>query len=1064
MEEDPKKVIVEHVECLDGIVKWISPSHRVLFYRTCLGKKDIEKFKKKAKSSARKLEQLTFELMKIQKQRGATGIGSGSAMIVGGVLGGIGIVLAPFTSGASLALTLKVVASAGTALALGGSMGAVFGPDAKKTIQESQSQLRKLEKDSVDLASLLLMYTQSATFERKNGENGIINDISDRFIQDITEKTEQILLIVANIGKATLQAKQAKTLVNQANLAKLGKRYGENLASIAAGAHGSPAVTQLAGGQPVRISFESANLKNIAPLNIQQVWSKSSKLSKVAKVFLRRGGKMALGMGSRIVPFINIGFGIYEVLNGVKELNQGFYHTIKASARNILHDTDEILKAYTEIMGSEDVGTNSRTKELYAIDVLVTDGNWDYLSGAYLWFRNGRDPDCKTASISFSKGWYKLHSKVDLGTCQYYPIYDGNLSVALSSDQNSGLKDNVRLESIQVATDGNHLPTLETMEPLQAQSSLKTPYTQLRKITGLKQIKTHTSTLGKAGTDSYLKIRLNYENNTSTQLGLKDGVYLDNYGNDREQDQTDVYSGDDIKDVFYQKFLDVLEFPEFHEGTETVISAEFKLASFWLDWASAWHTDLLKLYFSGEQGTNIILTCNLNGGTWLKADGHWKKFVCKIYKPRNPATSMEMIKARFCDLNGASTSSTQVRFRICKQKSDFTRFIKSERADSCCKTNYFGLKDSSSGWTNVDTLLNDGGEMLGQCEGFEMSGTESYIAIENESSDEVCFNELQFFGDPTGNSSLKDIPFASCSLEPRELFKNKSRLSIGDDISRDWEDERSAIRCGPRYIPEVPLVSLEVGICNKYSGHSYDSLGLTICSKASRDHSFSDCCTTKPFHDIDRGESKILREDELGTCQEKKLRPFVSVKLRSFGSDATCVGFLKFNQGPAYYTTTWAESGRVWTYHRSQPVDIFAKPHTCKMTKGSTVKSLTVKVCDARRSGSIDKLVIHMMNGNGKDCKTNGLEGPRTNEYKEYSAGRLGPTCAGLEITDFTSMWLYTQPGRDALCLTDVFLEVSNSRGITRSVRCRFDPEKPLGQYDFQGGDHKRPNIPMICA
>lgn len=58
-----------------------------------------------------------------------------------------------------------------------------------------------------------------------------------------------------------------------------------------------------------------------------------------------------------------------------------------------------------------------------------------------------------------------------------------------------------------MATDGNHLPTLDWKGTLKANGG-KTDYVLLEKMLGLKRIKTHTSNIPLSGTDGNLMVRL----------------------------------------------------------------------------------------------------------------------------------------------------------------------------------------------------------------------------------------------------------------------------------------------------------------------------------------------------------------------------------------------------------------------------------------------------------------------------------------------------------------------------------------------------------------------------
>ena len=177
-----------------------------------------------------------------------------------------------------------------------------------------------------------------------------------------------------------------------------------------------------------------------------------------------------------------------------------------------------------------------------------------------------------------------------------------------------------------------------------------------------------------------------------------------------------------------------------------------------------------------------------------------------------------------------------------------------------------------------------------------------------------------------------------------------------------------------------------------------------------------------------------------------------------------CIDYIKFNSKPICETCIWTDSGEAekCSSDWKSPMD---RPLRCDIGKGDTIKKLWVKVCNNDKGGTSDKLVVHMENDSGDKCKTDDLEGPMTNHVKEYTPGLLGSSCSKFQVTDVTRIWLYTEPGLDDLCLTDLYLDVSSGQtGETRSVRCRFDQNKRF-EVTIQGGSHStRKAIPLKCT
>merc|ERR1711902_274004 len=72
--------------------------------------------------------------------------------------------------------------------------------------------------------------------------------------------------------------------------------------------------------------------------------------------------------------------------------------------------------------------------------------------------------------------------------------------------------------------------------------------------------------------------------------------------------------------------------------------------------------------------------------------------------------------------------------------------------DQCCRTNKFGWYNLKYSFWRGEKLKidgrthdDDGGDMLGPCEGFEINGPKVYTYVNNHHSDAWCVNHLWFY-------------------------------------------------------------------------------------------------------------------------------------------------------------------------------------------------------------------------------------------------------------------------------------------------------------------------------
>ena len=228
---------------------------------------------------------------------------------------------------------------------------------------------------------------------------------------------------------------------------------------------------------------------------------------------------------------------------------------------------------------------------------------------------------------------------------------------------------------------------------MEASANRKSDYGNLSRIRSLKQIKTQTSSLHQdSWSYGHLKIYFEWMDSNGEPQRTSPG-YLGSYEDRDEPDETKVYQGEEIVDFFNgQETRDLLDYyPTEKADLNITLNIEHydgQLTSeIYERERDKWNTDLLKLYFAGEQNQNIVLVC-IAGGEWIETNT-WQRFNCKIYRPENPATSLEMIEAHTCDILYSSSSSSKIQFKICKNRESFKSFDESKERRLCCETNAF---------------------------------------------------------------------------------------------------------------------------------------------------------------------------------------------------------------------------------------------------------------------------------------------------------------------------------------------------------------------------------------
>ena len=198
--------------------------------------------------------------------------------------------------------------------------------------------------------------------------------------------------------------------------------------------------------------------------------------------------------------------------------------------------------------------------------------------------------------------------------------------------------------------------------------------------------------------------------------------------------------------------------------------------------------------------------------------------------------------------------------------------------DGCCTTNLFGSNIERGSWSpNIDgTGDDDGGEQLGQCEGFPIEGTAVDIRLKNEGGDAVCLDEFQFFGGRELGSSTRDIPFIQCNPTCQIWAENVGNTFLrygynpkswceGNKLYHDWTSKVAGCRSSDTTIETVKKIAL-MTCPGRYSG-SRSKI------KAIIENVDGDRCTTDAFKSNPIQPGHYIESSNMGqACQRTPLK------------------------------------------------------------------------------------------------------------------------------------------------------------------------------------------------
>ena len=404
-------------------------------------------------------------------------------------------------------------------------------------------------------------------------------------------------------------------------------------------------------------------------------------------------------------------------------MNPLFNHQVIAASRALSKEIDDMIEAYYMLLGEGQKDNSAEQPHtIYSIDVEVSSGNWDYYSGVYFILDNG-ETQCSTEGSGYKSlpnGWVTFNMSNGNKECLFFEFFQSSLSVSVVHHQNSNSRDQVTIFTIQVSVDGNYLPSFELDTPhITVASGRQSDFFSLKPMNMLKAFKTRTSHLLDYDTEIEVYMKLSLGDQVMPQWLVLDNLGLD----DRVRGETDIFTGTTLNKG-NQMIRDYAEF--YPETAEIQITLRLREAG---ALAHTWYTDLAHFYFSGKNGRDVVIRC-LSGDKWLD-NSQDVTFNCRKLEENYPARSIEMFVAHTCDITFSGSGSDRMKLKFCKKRDQFQSFISSSKNLDCCSTNYFPLGSTRNEYERYDVISRsdvlDGGEVLGECEGFDLLGTEIYV-------------------------------------------------------------------------------------------------------------------------------------------------------------------------------------------------------------------------------------------------------------------------------------------------------------------------------------------------
>jgi len=804
---------------------WTSFELQGTFYGSCLRNFPRYQLFKRSRSSIMILDGIGFDLRKSEIKNADAQVGGGSALIAGGLLG---LILAPFTFGGSIYL-----AATAAGLAVSGSIATLasqskFGNDVEKSIAEAKEEFNSIQSDANDVNTLLALYTQSNYDANESqlslGYNYNIRDTIQQSVRRIALTKKLAVASFLNVFTKIPWDSLYSVVQRKLQIKKLASTTAK-LSSFPVKAPINSFATQIAAAVKSKTGIRLPPAIK-SPLNRIRTSGPWLKLKTVGNVAFKSIG-----------PLFDIGIGIYNVIQGTAQYKRGLSNNIRAASKELSYKMDNLINVYDETLRSMGITIEEKTYDdhnLYLLDVFLGAKP----SKFKLLIRSG-NKQCWTDTIVAKN---KHVRTFDLGKCDFsFNTEKTNITAAAEPGYE------LNITSVHFSTAGRYVPTISCNETIFASYGKRSnDYSRCGTTKSLSDIRIHTATDYGSGTDASISIALRvFDTTNDNTIQQCQTDILDKPGkNDFERGSIESWKGPVLKNCGE----DISDIVDGICGVNRRIEAIVKHHA----GDSAWKMDLLKFYFTGNPVEKSIITCRPkksvvgNGfGVWL--DDIEVKFECEVLKqgPNN----LERIDVHVCDSYYAPTDSYVLKMKLCSQKNLVNKEKTIDFKGECCTTNGFGYNDGTAldtqnKWVHLDgnTLQDDGGQHLGECEGHKFSGPNIYAAVYNHYYNWGCIDGIKLYGTP--ETSIEDIPFNSCGFEQLWFTYNQSK--IGDNDWTYWK--ASSVQCS--FNDTYSINKIQIKVC-EHEGNGGQGSSNAIQAVIRNEGNGKNCTTTPlngPFY------------------------------------------------------------------------------------------------------------------------------------------------------------------------------------------------------------------------
>ena len=212
-------------------------------------------------------------------------------------------------------------------------------------------------------------------------------------------------------------------------------------------------------------------------------------------------------------------------------------------------------------------------------------------------------------------------------------------------------------------------------------------------------------------------MRLNWKDSENNQQRTSE-VYLGEWKDRDKRGETAIYRDEQLARIedFTERLLDLLDYypsdpnEKLSDNEEQKLFLDLKMEHYDGPWSTEykkqrdrWNTDMLKLYFAGEGGQNVVLTC-IAGGTWINATGEWQTHPCKIQRPDHPAKALQMIEAHLATFYTLAAQVIRSSSRFARTRQTSTTLHKHKYKGIVARpTPFRQLQTTSQGYSETTT-------------------------------------------------------------------------------------------------------------------------------------------------------------------------------------------------------------------------------------------------------------------------------------------------------------------------------------------------------------------------